>query len=381
MRAPIPPPPRDEVQGGGQAASRRTVLAAAALAAPAIALSVATPARAASANATITLTTPGDPQPLNTDIGAKIYATVKSAGGSLLPGEKVFFTFPTAANVNGKQYFDAVTGADGRAYLTGFTITEADTFTIRATLYTPNITATGTITGAAATVETLPTGSFTLEQGAQSPSVTIYSSALPKLTGIMTVTAPTGTMIVAAASNIGAISTISGDGKRATFTRATWMGGAASLYVTLKAGASATPGTYSNGTTAIVDDNGATIARGALAVVISEKQNNPGTPGTIRFTTSDQEIHGLGVSRLIQGTYTNDSNGQPPSQVFWTGIPDASVFPSSPISYANGSFSFYLSSQESSLLMSYQKNTGYLKAVYEGGSASTSQISITVYRK
>lgn len=114
--------------------ARRTVIGAAAWAVPAITLSVAAPATAASAGSTIALTAPSTAF-TDEDISSSVIATVRSANGVPLSGESVVFTVdPTSVGAfpNGANTFTAVTDATGAARTVGLSLLSNGTLTVSA---------------------------------------------------------------------------------------------------------------------------------------------------------------------------------------------------------------------------------------------------------
>ena len=120
--------------------ARRTVVAAAAWAPPVIAMSMATPAMAASTNATISLAFANNtPRPVGTSL-ADAVATVRSKNGVPLPGERVtlqiaggnlaggYFTTPGTTTLTG------TTNAAGQFAATGLTAAKPGTLALYATL-------------------------------------------------------------------------------------------------------------------------------------------------------------------------------------------------------------------------------------------------------
>lgn len=137
---------------------RRVVLGAAALAAPAVALSVATPARAASAASTLTVTAPAAAAPGDV-LSSTVFATVLSRGGFPVAGEQVVFTVSpgTVGSFPGNALtFTGVTDATGRAFATGLSAKAAGTLTVTATNSGHTATARTTVTAPTGTIAFTP---------------------------------------------------------------------------------------------------------------------------------------------------------------------------------------------------------------------------------
>lgn len=180
-----PPPAKDDL-AVNRHIGRRTVLTAAALTAPAIALSVATPARAASAGSTIRVDGPTEAA-VGDVLTGTITATITSANGVPLPGETVTFTLaPTTLGTfpGGTTTATTTTNAAGQATAPDLTLTRTGALTITATNsgHTATISipiadnaATGAIAFSAPAYATTPGGVIENISG----TVTLTAGTLP----------------------------------------------------------------------------------------------------------------------------------------------------------------------------------------------------------